>query len=85
MAGLIAEDIDEHVPDPLALFLRIADPLKRRQKSIGRVHNVQIRLEVIAECAADTLGLSRAKQSVIDEDAGDARTDCPDQERCGHG
>ena len=65
------EDVDEGVPDPAALLLRVADARQVLQEELARVHHPEVDAEVAAEGGLDLVPLVEPEQAVVHEDAGE--------------
>ena len=82
-AGGVGEDLDELVPDRLALRLRLLDAGELVEEAVGRVHEAEVHLEIVAEELLHARGLVLAQQAVVDEDAGELRAEGLVQQRGG--
>src|SRR5690606_1819862 len=67
--GFLGKASDELVPNAATFLLWIDDPRELREKSILRLHDVQIGLEVSRELVNHRLLFVFAQESVVDEDA----------------
>ena len=82
---LLLEDADELLADPVPLLLRLVDALEAREEAVLRLHVHERDLEVAAERLGDLLGLVRAHEAVVDEDAGELVADGLVDEQRRHG
>ena len=69
LARLLLEDADELLADDLALRLRVGDAGEPGEEPLLGAHVDERDVEVAAERLDDLLGLVRAHQPVVDEDA----------------
>ena len=70
LVRLGVEHLDEGGADALALRLRVADAGEPVEEQILRLHMHQRNVVVLAEQRHDLVGLARAHQAGVDEDAG---------------
>ena len=66
---LLLEDADELLADPPPLLLRLVDALEPGEEAVLRLHVDERHVEVAAERLRHLLGLVRAHEAVVDEDA----------------
>ena len=85
MRGLLLEDADELLADPVPLLLRLGDALEPREEALLRLDVHERDLEVAAERLDHLLGLVRAHEAVVDEDAGELVADRLVDEQRGDG
>ena len=79
---LLLEDADELLADPASLLLRLVDALEPRQETLLGLDVDERDVEVAAERLGHLLGLVRAHEAVVDEDAGELVADgLVDQQR----
>ena len=76
LGRLLLEDADELLADPVALLLRLGDALEAGEEAVLRLDVHERNLEVAAERLGHLLGLVRAHEAVVDEDAGELIADC---------
>ncbi len=72
---LLGEDLDEDTADDLALSFGIRHARERVKEAVDGVDVDEIDVELLAEHAADLLGLALAEKSVIDVDAAETAAD----------
>ena len=84
VARRLLEDPDELAADDLALLLGVGHPGQRGQEALARVDDDEVDAGRRDEVLLDLLGLTRAQQPVVDEDAGQLVTDGPLHQRRGH-
>ena len=75
VTGGLLEDADELAPNDLALLLGVAHSRERRQELLLGVHDDEVDTGGGHELLLDLLGLARAQQPVVDENAGELVTD----------
>jgi hypothetical protein len=80
----ILKDTDEFSPDDFAFLLRVSYPPQFREKPFRCVDVFEFDVEILPEYALHDFFLSRAEQSVIDENAGKLISDRFVQERSSH-
>ena len=85
LGRLLLEDADELLADPVALLLRLGDALEPREEALLRLDVHERDLEVAAERLRHLLGLVRAHEAVVDEDAGELIADRLVDEQGGDG
>ncbi len=85
MAGGLLEHVDECVPDPAALLLRIGDVGERLEEPGFRVHHAQVHAQMGSEGLLHLLPLVEAQQAVVHENAGEPVADGAVHEPGGHG
>ena len=73
--GRRLEDFDECVADDLSLPLRIRHPFQPGEKQWRGVFVLELHFEMAAEDLLHHLGLARAEQTVVDENAGELIAD----------
>ena len=69
LARLGREALDEYMPDPTPLFLRLHDPGERCEKPMLALHDVQIRFKMLREFEDYRLFFVLAQQPIVDQDA----------------
>jgi len=67
--GLPLEEVDELVPDDLALLLRLGHPPELLEEEVAGLHVAQVQVEVVAEGAHHLLRLAFPQDPVVHEDA----------------
>ena len=65
------EDLDEFVPDDLALLFRIGDPGELGEKPIAGIHHPEVDAEVATKRLLDLVPFVESEQTVVDENAGE--------------
>ena len=66
--GFLLEDLDEGAAHGLALVLRVAQPLQRREEARRRVHGPQLEVELLGEGLLHQARLVLAEEAVVDEE-----------------
>src|SRR6185437_8343611 len=83
LAGGPLEGADELAADDLALLLGVFDAFEGGKEDIGFVHHLELDAGGGDEVLLDLFGLTLAEQPVVDENAGQALSDGPLDERRG--
>src|SRR6185295_5674554 len=65
---LLVEDLDEEMPDDLALPLRVLDSRERREEALARVDGLDRDAEPVAERVLDLAALVLPQHPGVDED-----------------
>ena len=79
------EHVDERGADDLPLLLRIGDAGEAIEEQIGRVHEVERQVQLLAEALLDLIRLVVAQQPVVHEDARQPIADGPVNQHRGDG
>ena len=76
LGGLLLEDVDERVPDDLALLFRVVDALQAGEEEVRRVDDGQVHAEVLVEHGVHLRRFVATEHAVIDHDGVESDGHC---------
>jgi hypothetical protein len=74
--GGFLEDANKFAPDELPLFFRIRHPTEQFEEALSGVDILQANMEISSKDPLHGFGFARAKQAIVDKNAGQLVTNC---------